>query len=253
MTDNELAQLLDSEARRINNRGFIDQDPVQFPRRFTRKEDIEIVSLLVATISWGNRKMICRNCDKMLGMMADDPYHFVMEGAFEEIDDRCNIHRTFFGENMKRYLRGLKLVYSRHGSVEDMAVASGATADEQPAWQIAECLNRSIAEANDGRRDSRCLPTNVDKTALKRINMALRWLVRDDGIVDMGVWKAMKPSQLYIPLDVHVADVSRELGLLDRRSNDRRAVVELTERLRHFNADDPTIYDYALFGIGMNL
>lgn len=83
--------------------------------------------------------------------------------------------------------------------------------------------------------------------------MALRWLVRDDGIVDMGVWTVIKPSQLYIPLDVHVGDISRELGLLTRKADDRRSVLELTERLREFNPDDPTIYDFALFGIGMKL
>ena len=100
---------------------------------------------------------------------------------------------------------------------------------------------------------SRCLPQNLSTTALKRVNMALRWLVRDDGIVDMGIWDVIKPSQLFIPLDVHVGDVSRELGLLSRKSDDKRAVLELTGHLRRFNPSDPVIYDYALFGIGMRL
>lgn len=81
--------------------------------------------------------------------------------------------------------------------------------------------------------------------------MALRWLVRDDGIVDMGLWKALTPAQLFIPLDVHVGNVSRELGLLTRKANDRKSVMELTEVLRSFRPDDPVIYDYALFGIGI--
>ena len=83
--------------------------------------------------------------------------------------------------------------------------------------------------------------------------MALRWLVRDDGIVDLGVWDVIKPSQLFIPLDVHVGDTARQLGLIDRRANDRRTVEELTAILRQFRPDDPVIYDYALFGIGMKL
>ncbi len=98
----------------------------------------------------------------------------------------------------------------------------------------------------------RCLPLGLDKSALKRFNMALRWLVRDDGIVDMGVWKALKPSQLFIPLDVHVGNVSRGLGLLDRKQNDRRAVEELTATLRTLRPADPVVYDFALFGIGID-
>ncbi|MDR0891215.1 MAG: DUF2400 domain-containing protein, partial [Mediterranea sp.] len=95
------------------------------------------------------------------------------------------------------------------------------------------------------------LPYNVEKSALKRINMALRWLVRTDGIVDLGLWTFIRPSQLYIPLDVHVADTARRLGLLQRKSNDRKAVEELTATLRTFCPDDPVKYDFALFGLGV--
>jgi len=109
-----------------------------------------------------------------------------------------------------------------------------------------------MADANGGATDSRCLPTNLTNTALKRINMALRWLVRDDGIVDMGVWTAIKPSQLFIPLDVHGGNTARALGLIDRRANDKKTVLALTSLLRKFRPDDPVIYDYALFGVGIN-
>ena len=232
MQETELRELLDNEAARINSPGFIDGDPVQFPRRFERQEDIEAASLLSATIAWGNRKMICRNCDRLMGFLADDPYAFIMEGAWEAIDDDRNIHRTFFGRNLKYYLKGLRLAFSRYGTLEGLAASSGAAESELPAWTFARRLGEVLAEANAGVRDSRCLPVNIDTTALKRVNMALRWLVRDDGIVDMGVWKVLKPSQLFIPMDVHVSDVSRGLGLLDRKSTDRRAVELLTARLR---------------------
>ena len=109
-----------------------------------------------------------------------------------------------------------------------------------------------MADANaDQPKSLRCLPDNLKSTPLKRVNMALRWLVRDDGIVDMGVWKALKPSQLFIPLDVHVADTSRALNLLSRKSNDRKAVLELTDALRQFDPADPIKYDFALFGLGI--
>lgn len=248
----DLKQLLDSEAERINSTDFIGADPVQFPRLFERQQDIEIAGLLAATIAWGNRKMICRNCEKLLSMMEGRPYDFVMSGAYEDLPDG-NVHRTFFVENLRHYLRGLHRIYSRYETLEGFAAAEGAGNDEMPAWKLVEGMRREFAEANGSACDSRCLPGNLDNTALKRINMALRWFVRRDGIVDLGIWEAIKPSQLFIPLDVHVADTSRQLGLLTRRSNDRKAVVELTERLRRFRPDDPVIYDFALFGIGMKL
>lgn len=252
ISEADLKQLLDSEAARINSTDFIGADPVQFPRMFERQPDIEIAGLLSATIAWGNRKMICRNCEKMLSMMNGRPYDFVMSGAFEELPDG-NVHRTFFVENLRHYLRGLRRIYSRFDTLEAFAAAEGIADSELPSWQLVEGMRREFAQANGGECDSRCLPGNLDNTALKRINMALRWFVRNDGIVDLGIWDVIKPSQLFIPLDVHVADTSRQLGLLTRRANDRKSVVELTERLRRFRPDDPVIYDYALFGIGMNL
>ena len=248
-----MKSLLDAEAARINHKSFIENDPVQFPRRFTEQRDIETTALLAATIAWGNRKMICKDADKMLSMMADDPANFIMEGAFESIPDEINIHRTFFGRNLKHWARGLKKIFKEHGTIEAFASREGVAECEMPAWKLAVALNRELALANKGVNDPRCLPVNVDSSALKRLNMALRWLVRDDGIVDIGIWKVLKPSQLFIPLDVHVGRVSREIGLLQRKSTDAKAAVELTEACRLMNPDDPAVYDFSLFGIGMGL
>lgn len=254
MTDPfDLRELLDSEARRINSEAFIADDPVQFPRRFSSLPDIEITALLCATLAWGNRRMICRDCEKLLTLMDNQPYAYVIDEGYLDLDPDINIHRTFFGRNLRHYLRGLRAIYTRHGSLNDFARAIVAGEAEAPAWRLAEGLNAELSAANSGCTDSRCLPVNTSTTALKRLNMALRWLVRRDGIVDLGVWDTITPAQLRIPLDVHVGDVSRELGLLCRRSNDRKAVEELTGHLRAFNPDDPTLYDFALFGIGMRL
>lgn len=249
----ELKDLLDGAAKRINSPDFIADDPVQFPRRFSKQPDIETAALLSATIAWGNRKMICRDADRMLSLMADDPAAFVLEGAFEEIPDDLNIHRTFFGRNLKYWLRTFRYIFKVYGSLEAFAAQNGVPDAVTPAWKLTEEVKKVACEQNRGTYDSRCMPQNLDQTALKRINMALRWLVRDDGIVDLGIWKCLRPSQLFIPLDVHVGRVSRELGLLNRKSNDRKAVVELTSRLRSFNPSDPCLYDFALFGIGMSL
>lgn len=247
-------ELLDVLARRYNTPAFIVDDPVQFPRRFDDARDAEVVSLLVSAIAWGKRSMILRNAEKLLGIMHHDPVHFVLAGDIDSISD-ANIHRTFFGRHLRHVLRGLRLVYSRYGSLENFAVAIGAPSSELPAWEIARGLNVAFAEANKGYEDigpNRCIPAEVDSSALKRLNMALRWLVRDDGIVDLGAWTALTPAQLYVPLDVHSGNTARALGLLTRRANDRRAVEELTAALRTFNAADPVLYDFALFGVGVN-
>lgn len=247
----ELKALLDHEATRINVPEFAQSDPVQFPRRFSRLQDIEIVSFLSATIAWGNRKMICNNCNKMLDIMEHSPYDYVMDGAYEQLNDSFNIHRTFFARNFKYALRGLRKIYSSHESLNDFATYCHAGDDEYPAWKLVAGMQHEFAEANDGLFDSRTLPTHLEGTALKRINMALRWLVRDDGIVDMGVWNAIKPSQLFIPLDVHVGNTARSLGLTERRGNDRKTVLDITSALREMRPEDPIFYDYALFGVGV--
>ena len=246
-----LRDSLDSEAERINNIGFIANDPVQFPRRFEQLQDIELVAFLSATIAWGNRKMICNNCEKMLAMMERDPLGYVMDEAYEQLPDGLNIHRTFFARNFKYMLRGFRVIFEKYGSLHDFAAHFDVGSDDAPSWRLVELMQQQFSEANGGLADSRCLPGKLADTALKRINMALRWLVRNDGIVDMGVWTCIKPSRLFIPLDVHVGDIARALGLVTRRANDRRTVMELTGILRQMRPDDPVIYDFALFGIGI--
>lgn len=248
--DKETADLLESLTVQYNTPDFIDSDPVRFPRIFSDKRDIEITALLVSTIAWGNRTMICRSAEKMLSLMDMKPYDYVADRGYEELPDG-NIHRTFFARNFRHYLRGLHRVYEKYGSLENFAVAVGAPDAPAPAWHLAQALNRELCAANAGCEDSRCLPLNLDKSALKRFNMALRWLVRNDGIVDMGIWTAIKPSQLYIPLDVHVGNTSRDLGLLERKANDRRSVELLTDTLRELDPADPVKYDFALFGAGV--
>lgn len=249
--ETEVAQLLDEEARRINAPEFVAADPVQFPRQFESLPDIEIAALLSATIAWGNRRMICRNCEKMLRLMDWQPYNYVTDRGFEELPPRFNIHRTFFSDDFSYMLRGLARIYSRYGSLDAFSAARRVGECEQPAWELARLLAGEFSAANGGSVNSRCLPSNIEKTALKRINMALRWLVRNDGIVDLGVWRSIRPSRLFIPLDVHVGNTARRLGLLERKSDDRKAVEQLTAVLRRLRPDDPAVYDFALFGIGV--
>lgn len=247
-----MKEFLDEQAALINRPEFIADDPVQFPRRFESLQDIEIVSLLASLIAWGKRSMICRDAERLLALMGHDPYKYVMEEGYLDLDPDLNIHRTFFARDLRHLLTGLREIYSRYGSLDEFSAAVRAADDPAPAWKLVEEMQKIITDANGGVPSKRGLPNNLKQTALKRVNMALRWLVRDDGIVDMGVWKSIPKSKLYIPLDVHVGNTARDLGLLTRKADDRKAVEELTAKLREFRPEDPAYYDYALFGIGVN-
>ena len=241
----DVKEYLDSLVEKNNAEAFIKDDPVQFPHRFNDLRDIEIVSFLVATIAWGNRKMILNNSDKMLGMMGRSPYDYVMSEGWKKLEpDKC-VHRTFFNRDLTYYCNGLRAIYQKHNSLEDI-FAVGDT------WRGIQNFREMIAEANGATSkhiSNPCCEEPKKGSACKRLHMALRWLVRNDGIVDLGVWKRLKTSDLMIPLDVHVARVSRELGLIDRKSNDRQTVEMLTAKLREFDANDPVKYDFALFGV----
>ncbi|MDE6867383.1 MAG: TIGR02757 family protein [Muribaculaceae bacterium] len=249
--EKDIIDLLNTEAARINRPEFIPSDPVQFPRRFSDPRDIEIVAFLSAIIAWGRRSMICRNAEKMLTLMEYQPYKYVMDKGYEDLDPDMNIHRTFFARDFAHFLRGMRRIFTEHGSLDNFSSSINAGNDPYPAWKLVEEMQKIMAAENGGVPDSRCLPVNLKNSALKRVNMALRWLVRDDGIVDMGIWKSIPKSKLFIPMDVHVGNTARNLGILTRKQNDRKSVEELTATLRTIRPDDPVFYDYALFGIGI--
>lgn len=252
MPETQVIELLLQQAAVMNSPEFIAADPVQFPHLYSDLRDIELSALLCATLAWGNRQMICRDCSHMLSLMGHQPYAFLMDKGYEELDPDANIHRTFFCRNLQHFMRGLRPLYQRHGSLQEYARSLDIGASEFPAWELVRALNAQLAGANAGHSDSRCLPLNIENSALKRVNMALRWLVRRDGIVDLGVWDVISPHQLFIPLDVHVGRTARTLGLMKRRSNDRKAALELTQAMRQIDPDDPARLDFALFGISFN-
>jgi len=243
----DIKSYLDEYVEKINTPAFIDDDPVQFPRRYSDLRDIEIVSFTVTTIAWGKRQMILRNAERMLAKMGVSPYDYVMSEGYKNLGI-ANVHRTFFEHNLAYMLRGFKKFYSDNESMD----AFMATCSEKNPQTLVTALRSAAHKANDNQHDIRCYSTDLKNSALKRVNLALRWLVRNDGIVDLGVWKSMKPSDLYIPLDVHAGNTARSIDLLSRKVNDRRAVEELTGNLRKFDPEDPVKYDFALFGIGVN-
>ncbi|MGN0032221.1 MAG: TIGR02757 family protein [Candidatus Limimorpha sp.] len=241
----DLKGYLDSLVDKNNTEAFIKDDPVQFPHKYNDIHDIEIVSFLVATIAWGNRKMILNNADKMLGIMGQSPYDYIMSEGFNTLEpDKC-VHRTFFNRDFIYYCNGLRHIYLKYNSIEELF-------NNHDTWRGIQRFRDEIAEANgmtSKHISNPCCEEPQKGSACKRLHMALRWLVRKDGIVDLGIWNNLNPKDLMIPLDVHVARVSRELGLITRKSNDRITVETLTSKLREFDAEDPIKYDFALFGV----
>ena len=219
---------------------FIACDPVQFPRRYTNQADIEIAAFLSATIAWGRREQIIISAEKMFAMMPHGPLNFVMSSKPSKNARPSCIHRTFFEHDLRYFCKGFKHCYQKYGNLETLFAAS------PDMWQGIALFREEMALANGGRYSKHI--ANADKSACKRINLALRWLVRQ-GRVDLGLWKNVRPSSLCIPLDVHVARNARSLGLLQRASNDRKAVEELTGKLKEFCPEDPVKYDFALFGM----
>lgn len=243
-----LRALLDDKLALYNCKEFIANDPISFPHSFTRREDIEVSALLASVIAWGNRKMILASGNRMFhGIMHSTPYEYVMSGEWETLDDTVNIHRTFFARDFKYICRGLKSIYTKYGTMETLFL--GCT-----VWDGIENLRNEMAMANDGqptRHISNPVPQKgKPASACKRMHMMLRWLCRKDGVVDLGIWNGVSPSQLMIPIDVHVARTARLLGLVSRKQNDRKTVEELTAQLRILSPEDPVKYDFALFGVG---
>ena len=181
-------------------------------------------------------------------IMGNRPYEYVMRGEWEKADGSSNIHRTFFMRDLVYLCRGLRYIYSGYDSMESIFAA-------QDMWTGIEAFRSALIQANGGEQSRHISNPMSDKgrpaSACKRLNMMLRWLCRNDGIVDLGIWKNISPEKLMIPLDVHVARISRELGLLQRKQNDRKSVELLTAQLRELSPEDPVKYDFALFGIGV--
>jgi len=240
---NDIKGYLDEWTEKMNQPSSIEKDPVQFPLRFRNPEDVEVAAFLTATITWGNRSMILNSAEKMFAKMGENPYDYVMSEGYKSLGSG-NIHRTFFEQDLLYLCKGLNAYYSSSGESLECLFAKCDT-----LWDGILEFRQLMALGNGGVY-SKHVSNPMASSACKRLHLALRWLVRKDGIVDSGIWKNISPSKLYIPLDVHVGRVSREMGLLDRKQNDKAAVESLTGVLRGFCPEDPVKYDFALFGIG---
>ncbi|MEL4454501.1 TIGR02757 family protein [Lutimonas vermicola] len=242
-----LKEFLDEKANQYNNPSFIDTDPIQIPHQFQNKEDIEVSAFLTATISWGNRKMIIQNAQKLMGLMGNSPYDFVMEwkpGKMEHF-----VHRTFNATDLSFFMEGLQHIYKVHGGLESVF---SRYAEADSIQNSIHHFKRHFFDIPHPLRTQKHISDPKKGSAAKRINMFLRWMVRNDNTgVDFGIWKQIPPAILSCPLDVHSGNVARKLGLLHRKQNDAKALQELDHKLREMDPADPVKYDFALFGLGV--
>lgn len=249
MKFDELKEYLDFKSDQYNNPNFIESDPIQIPHRFKIKEDIEISGFLASTIAWGNRKMIINSANRMMDAMGNNPFDFVMYATDDQIESVENIvHRTFNTEDFKYFIKSLQNIYLNHGGLEKV-FSNNTSLNLQN--RISE-FKKIFFELDHPLRTTKHISDPLKGSSSKRLNMYLRWLSRNDNKgVDFGIWESIAPSELSCPLDVHSGNVARSLGILNRKQNDQKALQELDEALRKFDATDPVKYDFALFGLGV--
>jgi len=244
---------LDKKVAQFNQRDFIKNDPIQIPHRFTKLQDIEIMGFWAAMLAWGQRKTIINKCNELIELMDGAPHDFILH--HQEKDRQRFLafkHRTFqatdtlyFLEYFQQYFQqntSLETAFAKYLSPQDVHIGKALQGFHEDFFKLPTAPHRT----------KKHIATPIRKSACKRMNMFLRWMVRqDDKGVDFGLWKSIQPSQLLMPLDVHVDKVARQLKLIQRKQTDWLTVLELTEALRQFDPADPVKYDFALFGMGV--
>lgn len=246
----ELKKWLNAQVLRYNHPSFIEQDPISVPHLFTRKQDIEIAGLFAATFAWGNRTTIINKSNELMQLMQMQPYAFCLAHSNQQLKKMLSFkHRTFQSDDLFYFLYFLHQHYKRYDSLETAFFPRKKMTVEEGLNHFREYF----FSFEHLKRTEKHISSPLQKSACKRLNMYLRWLVRKDECdVDFGIWKNISPAQLVCPLDLHVSNTARELGLLTRKQDDWQAAIELTENLKRFDKSDPVKYDFALFGAGVS-
>jgi uncharacterized protein (TIGR02757 family) len=249
----DLKSLLDEWVARYNTPDFIADDPISIPHFFTVKQDIEIMGFWAATLAWGQRKTIIAKSKELIARMDHRPYEFIRHHSDQELKGiQGFVHRTFNDTDALYFIDFFKRWYGEHDSLEQ-AFTQGMQKNDETVEQGINQFRKIVFDSPYAPlRTGKHIASPDRKSACKRINMFLRWMVRQDSNgVDFGLWKTIKPSQLVCPLDVHVERVSKQLGLLTRKPTDWQAALELTAVLKTYDPKDPVKYDFALFGMGI--
>jgi uncharacterized protein (TIGR02757 family) len=249
----ELTVFLNNKVKKYNQRSFIAADPICIPHQFSKKEDIEIAGFFAAIFAWGNRTTIINKCRELMQLMDNAPHQFCTQHQSTDLQRLFGFkHRTFNDTDLLYFISFFHFHYNKEKSLE-----TAFTRWLQPNDATVEnALNGfykyffSLHDVPD--RTLKHIACPAKKSACKRINMYLRWMVRHDNKgVDFGLWKGIQPAQLVIPLDVHVARVARHFNLIERPNTDWLAAVELTQLMKTIDAKDPAKFDFALFALGV--
>ncbi len=257
-----IKSFLDSKVLQYNEPSFVKNDPLGIPHRFTKKQDIEIAGFFAAILAWGNRKSIINSCNKLMELMGNSPYEFIMQLDWNNDPQsfapfKKFVHRTFNETDLWHLLHFLHHHYAIKGeqSLETAFTKWLLPCDETIENALIGFHKYVFGFDEDASEEKHCrkhIATPSKKSACKRLNMYLRWMVRDDEKgVDFGIWKNISKSQLICPLDVHVSRVAKKLKVLKRNQNDWQSAIELTAYLRTLDKNDPVKYDFALFGLGV--
>jgi uncharacterized protein (TIGR02757 family) len=252
MNRDNLYEFLEEKFEEYNQPGFIANDPISIPHQFDKKQDIEIAGFFAAVLAWGQRKTIINKCNELLGYMDHAPYDFICNYEEHELKPFLDFkHRTFNATDTLYFLHWLKAHYSENVSLESAFLVPG-NANEVIENALVGFYDQFFSMPDHPARTHKHIPSPQKKSACKRLNMFLRWMVRkDERGVDLGIWDRIQAKDLVCPLDVHVERVARKLGLIKRKQADWTAAIELTQTLRTLDPNDPVKYDFALFGLGV--
>jgi uncharacterized protein (TIGR02757 family) len=247
----EIKIFLDQKVAFYNSPAFINDDPVSIPHMFAKKEDIEISGFLAAMLAWGKRKTIIQSTKKLINLMDNSPHDFILNFIETDLKQFGKfVHRTFNGDDCLFFLWSLQNIYHTHGGLEGV-FANGDKKPDEVVFHAILNFRKIFLETEHLPRSEKHIANPEKNASAKRLNMFLRWMVRNDNRgFDFGIWKSIKKEHLICPLDVHSGNSARKLGLLNRKANDWMAAFELTKTLRLLAPDDPVKYDFALFGLG---
>lgn len=247
ITKNELDKLVE----KYETTAFIKDDPVQFIHKYKNKYDIELAGFISATFAYGNRKIFIKKLNELFNYANNDLTNYIKNGDFKEILTNNFNYRFSDCYEIAEFLKILSKLYNTSNGLSEL-YKYGWEKENNIYTMFQVVVDYFYANASKKllQNFSPLIPNPKKNGAMKRMNMYMRWMVRKS-CVDIGLWNFVPKSELLIPLDVHVARLSREMQLLTRKSNDKKAVVELTNKLKIFDSNDPVKYDFAIFGKGI--
>ncbi|HTO15097.1 MAG TPA: TIGR02757 family protein [Edaphocola sp.] len=247
----QIKALLENRWQHYHHIDFIAEDPIAIPHQFSQQQDIEIAAFFAAILAWGKRSIILNNANKLMNLMGNSPYDFILNHQEKDLKPFLNfVHRTFNDTDLLYFISYLKHHYQTNISLEAAFIPKQGYENIYTSLTYFHQNFFSLDFAPE--RTKKHIASPLKNSACKRLNMFLRWMVRKNSEVDFGIWNAIPVKDLICPIDVHVGNVARSLGLLERKQNDWNAAMELTENLRTFDQNDPVKYDYALFSMGVN-